>query len=194
MDDSPESHQLSLPFVQTIRRTGPPSLARALHDGVILSKGKWVICMDSDGNHRPHDLEQLILKIRPDTAGWLVAQRTHYLDPQYTWAHRLFSWFLNTLIQAVCNLPTRDNTFGLFAAPSSELHQLPFKKIFSGHGEYYFRLLSFAHQKNFPLIGVDAIHGIRALGGSDNQPLKRFFSYLTTLLRHYYSLRANLYA
>ncbi len=194
VDDSSKAQDYMSPYVRIIRRTGPPSLARALHDGLLSALGRWVITMDSDGNHRPEDLEKLILAMPQNLHAWIIAERSDYLDPKYTWIHRLVSWLGNTIIQAVCNLPTRDNTFGLLLAWKNDLLQLPLEKIFHGHGEYYFRLLSFAHEKKIPMTTITALHGIRPIGSPDAQPFKRLFSYSIALWNHYYLLRDTLYA
>ena len=119
------------------RRIG---LAPSILNGVRASSGKTVVVMDSDGSHHPAVIPSLVSGL--DKAEVCIASR--YFKgggmeaPKYKYH---LSRMLNMAVKKILDINVEDSTGGFFAIKKNALSSVDLEFIFTGYGDYFFRLL-----------------------------------------------------
>lgn len=165
--------------VRVIERGGPRGLAVSIREGIERSKGSVVMVMDADFNHDPRLIPYLVrlLDVFDLVVGSRFASNGGMQEPIRQWG----SAGLNALVRLVLRTRIQDNLSGLFAIRRHGLEQLPFDRIFTGYGDYFFRLLFFALRVPLRIVEMPVVYGRRRAGASKTR-------LLTTTLRYVYEI------
>lgn len=156
--------------VRIVRRTGMRGLALALREGIGLARAPLVVCMDSDFNHDPQALPRLLAAL--DTCEVAAGSRFVAGGGMYSRTRWWGSLAMNWMIRFVLRTGVHDNLSGFFAVRRADLMRLPLDDIFTGYGDYYFRLLWHARHAGLRIREVPVFYRSRE-GGSSKTPLLR---------------------
>ncbi len=156
--------------VRVLRRRGPRGLAFAVREGIESARGDVVVVMDSDFNHDPQALQDLL---RPLESFDLVSgSRFAPGGGMYSFGRYAGSFVMNLFLRLVLRTQIQDNLSGYFAIRRDPLLRLPADDIFFGYGDYYFRLLWHARRAGLRVLEVPVVYRSRE-GGSSKTPLLR---------------------
>jgi dolichol-phosphate mannosyltransferase len=167
--------------IRCIIRKDERGLATAIRRGILESSGEIVIVMDTDFNHNPDILPQLIdlqkyytivVGSRFISYGGMRDVRRYYLSFLYN----LF--FIRTLLRT----HVQDNLSGLFSIRRAALYDLPWDTIFRGYGDYFLRLLYYAARKRQSILEVPVYYELRTSGESKTSFLPIFLLYTKATL------------
>ncbi|MGH7185194.1 MAG: glycosyltransferase family 2 protein, partial [Pseudomonadota bacterium] len=110
-----------------VRHAGNLGQSSAMHTGVRLAQGDWIVTMDGDGQNDPADVERLIERLaEEDEAGSLeliCGHRHHRNDP---WLKRVSSRIANAVRAGLLGDGTPDTGCGLKVIKRSAFLDLPY--------------------------------------------------------------------
>ncbi|MFH1039062.1 MAG: glycosyltransferase [PVC group bacterium] len=168
-------------LVRCVIRKGERGLATAIRRGITDSAGDIVVVMDTDFNHQPEALPQLIdfQKYYPIVVGSRFISYGGMRD----WRRYYLSFFYNLFfIRPLLRTHVQDNLSGLFSIRRDALRELPGDAIFRGYGDYFLRLLYFAARKRFRVLEIPVYYELRTSGESKTSFLPIFFLYTKAAL------------
>lgn len=167
--------------VKVVQRTENKGLAQSIRCGIECSRGEILVIMDSDFNHQPCYISELI-------AG--ISQYDCVSASRYVGEGRMnsrFRHFASGMFNRFINLTTggtvKDNLYGFFAIKRKVLFALNFDNIFIGYGDYYIRLLHSLQKRGTSIHEISAINGKRREGHGNRRLLQAFFQYFKTVLQ-----------
>jgi dolichol-phosphate mannosyltransferase len=175
------------PQVKLFVRTEGRGLATALRYGVEHSSGEIVVSMDTDFNHDPALIPQMIkfleyydiiIGSRFVMAGGMEDRFRHFSSRIYNYAIRI-----------LFGTPVHDNLSGFFSMRRDKLITLDLDQIYYGYGDYFIRLLMVAHKRGYRMLEIPVFYRLRLHGHSKTQ----FFSILTQYTRALLALRVKLW-
>ena len=167
--------------VKPMLRKNDPGLAFSIREGIENSTGEIIIVMDSDFNHDPVYIPEMINSIadhdcvcasRFITGGGIYSRTRHFL-----------SHLFNAFIRTMTGISTSDNLFGFFAIKRTLLETCPYDSIFYGFGDYYIRLLYYLSAMNADIYEIPAFHNKRKSGQSTNSLLRTFLLYVIAVIK-----------
>lgn len=156
--------------VRVIRRHGPRGLAFAIREGIESARGDVIVVMDSDFNHDPRALADLLRPL--DLVELVSGSRFAPGGGMYSFGRYAGSFVMNLFLRLVLRTQIQDNLSGYFAIRREDLLRLPADEIFFGYGDYYFRLLWYARRAGLRILEVPVVYRSRE-GGSSKTPLVR---------------------
>lgn len=156
-------------------RTEERGLASAIRYGVEKCQGDIVIVMDTDFNHDPKMIPQMIelLKYYDLIIGSRFVMGG---GMEEEWRYR-FSFLYNLFVRIVIRTQVEDNLSGFFAMRRDKLMTLNLDYIFRGYGEYFIRLLYLAWRQNYKLLEVPVFYVLRRHGQSKSRFLNMLRDY-----------------
>ena len=167
-----EERRKSDPHIQLHVRMAEKGLATAIKHGILHSNGEIIVVMDTDFNHDPKVLPQMvkfleyydiIIGSRFVTGGGMEDQARYYLSLLY-----------NMLLRVVLRTQVQDNLSGFFSMRREKLMHMDLDYIFRGYGEWFMRLLYLAWREAYNMLEVPVFYVLRRHGQSKS----RFFSML----------------
>ena len=169
------------------RATEKRSLAKSIYDGVLASKGNFIIIMDCDFNHNPDYLLNIIYlndKFNYDLicCSRYVEKKTKIKELRYKLS-KLYNYFIRFALGS----SIYDNLSGFFLIKKDILKLIDNKKVFFGYGDYYFRLLFFLQKMNLKIYEYPIIYDKRKFGQSKTKFLKIFYKYTFELIKFIYN-------
>lgn len=187
-DDSPDKTGVlaqkyfsKIPEVRVIIRKKDKGLAYAIRHGLEMAVGDVVVVMDTDFNHDPKIIPQLIKKC--DKYDFVVGSRFIKGGGMANKKRELLSRLFNVfLIGPIIWSPVHDNLSGLFAMKRNELEKLDFSKIFWGYGDYFIRLIYLSKKQGSTFSELPSFYNERQYGQSKSKFLNMFRDYLKTAL------------
>ena len=162
--------------IKYILRKKNRSLGLSIKDGVIASKGKVVIVMDTDFNHKPTDLNKMLYLYETSSFDMICGSR--FLKGGFsstTFRHftsLIFNYFLNFITKG----KQTDNLSGFFIIKKNLISKM-LTKIFYGYGEYYIRLLFYLQKTKISIKEIPVKYGARKYGISKSKLIAMFFLY-----------------
>ena len=159
------------------------SLGKSVLEGLLKAKNDYIIVMDSDFNHDPNDLLEII-KIQTKHHYDLIccSRYTDKKSNDYFFRYKL-SRYYNLLLKPFLNSKIEDNTSGFFLINKKLLSNLKLNKIFYGYGDYYFRLLFYLQKKTNKIYEMGIVYNERKYGKSKTRFLKTFFQYTYQIIK-----------
>jgi len=166
--------------VKSFLRTDARGLATAIKYGIFQSTGEIVVVMDTDFNHDPAMLPQmikflefydLVIGSRFVMGGGMEDRRRYY-----------YSQFYNLFVRMLLRLQVQDNLSGFFAIRKDQLLALDLDKIYQGYGEYFIRLLFSAWQRKYRMLEVPVFYILRRHGQSKSRFLSMLKDYTVCVL------------
>lgn len=167
--------------VVPILRTTDRGLARSIRAGIEAATGDRIAVLDTDFTHDPDLLPTMVhLAERFDVvvgsrfcAGGGMPDLPHYL------ASLVYNWGLRIVLRT----QIQDSLSGYFVINRATLEKLPFDSIFSGYGDYFFRLLFFAQRNRASIVEMPVVYDTRRKGESKSVFWKLLFSYSLAALK-----------
>jgi dolichol-phosphate mannosyltransferase len=156
-------------------------LAGAVRHGCERAIGDVIVVMDSDFNHRPEHIPELLAALpacdlvvgsRYVAGGGMPRSRLRFA----------LSGLYNVAVRSILALPTRDNLSGFLAFRPSLLGVLPADDVFVGYGDYAIRLIQAVHRAGGRIAEVPAVYGTRPYGESKTRFLYHLMTYTRTVL------------
>ncbi len=145
-------------------RTQERGLATAIRYGIEHSSGDRVVVMDTDFNHDPCLIPQMIQLL--DEYDLVIGSRFVENGGMEDRKRNLYSWMYNLFIRTMLFSPVHDNLSGFFAMRREKLFALNFPPIFLGYGEYFIRLIHAARRKGCRIQEIPVFYRLRQHGDS----------------------------
>jgi len=161
--------------VKTIVRSNEKGLASAIKKGITESTGTIVIVMDTDFNHDPKLIPQMIRFL--DYYDLIIGSRFTMGGDMYSRFRYYCSFIYNLIIRVILHTQIQDNLSGFFSIKKDKLIQLDYSQIFWGYGDYFFRLLFYSERLKFNILAVPVIYKQRKYGQSKTSFARTLFKY-----------------
>jgi dolichol-phosphate mannosyltransferase len=167
------------PRILVHRRDGR-GLAGAIRYGIERSRGTSVVVMDSDYNHDPArvlelvrllDFYDLVIGSRFVMGGGMSNRTRYYL-----------SFVYNLFVRTTLRTQVQDNLSGFFAIRRELLDMIPADRVFRGYGDYFIRLLLHAYRADWRLLEVPVVYRERPAGQSKSRLFRMMAGYTRTVL------------
>lgn len=147
-------------------RTHNKGLANSIRDGLIAARGRTLVVMDTDFNHDPVLIPQMVdlLRYYDLVIGSRFVMRGGMEDARRYRYSLLYNYFIRFLLQT----QIQDNLSGFFAVRRDRFFELEprFDRIFYGYGDYFIRLLLVAWRSNWKILEVPVFYILRRHGDS----------------------------
>jgi dolichol-phosphate mannosyltransferase len=164
-------------------RTSNKGLANSIRDGLERAVGRTLVVMDTDFNHDPAMIPQMVdmLRYYDLVIGSRFVMRGGMED---VWRYRA-SLFYNYFIRLLFQTQIQDNLSGFFAVRRDRLFELRarFDRIFYGYGDYFIRLLLMAWRSNWHILEVPVFYILRRHGDSKTGFWKILRDYTSAVIK-----------
>lgn len=147
-------------------RRANKGLANSIRDGIEMAWGRTLVVMDTDFNHDPAMVPQMVdlLRYYDLVIGSRFVMRG---GMEEVWRYRA-SLFYNYFIRFLFQTQIQDHLSGFFAVRRERLATLApmFGRVFYGYGDYFIRLLLVAWRDNWRILEVPVFYILRRHGSS----------------------------
>ncbi len=169
------------PRVKLYVRTQERGLATALRYGAEHSQGEVLVFMDTDFNHDPAMIPQLVkfLEYYDVVIGSRFVMRGGMEDR----VRYIFSFIYNLVLRFLFGTGVWDNLSGFFAIYRDKLLELDLDQIFYGYGDYFIRLLMVGWRRGWRMLEIPVFYRLRMHGHSKTQFLSIFTLYTGAILK-----------
>ena len=169
--------------VRLVVRTQDKGLANSIRDGLILAQGRTLVVMDTDFNHDPAMIPQMVDLLR--YYDLVIGSRFVMRGGMEDRLRYHFSQAYNIFIRALFQTQIQDNLSGYFAIRRERLYALAplFPAIFYGYGDYFIRLLLAAWRQDWKILEVPVFYILRRHGDSKTGFWSIFQQYTAAVLR-----------
>lgn len=167
--------------VKVFTRTEDKGFATAIRCGIEQSAGKVVAVMDTDFNHHPRMLPQMIKFL--EFYDIVIASRFTAGGGTNDNFRYICSYLFNFAIRLMLLTRLQDNLSGFFAIRRERLFALNFDKIFWGFGDYFFRLLFYIKKSGATILDVPVIYEKRKGGVKKSNLLSLLMRYTKALVK-----------
>lgn len=168
--------------VQAIIRIGEKGLAKSIKDGILTSKGDYIIVMDTDFSH-PSDVIPRLLEHIEENDLVIASRYTEGGSMDAPFYKFFLSKLLNQTIRLILGLKIKDLTGGFFIIKRELVNNLNLDKIFKGYGDYFFELAYLLNTKDCKIKEIPFNYGIRKYGDSKTVLIKIGIEYITQALK-----------
>jgi dolichol-phosphate mannosyltransferase len=185
-DNSPDGtyeivRRENYPFVKAILRKTDPGLAKSIRTGLEAADGDIFVVMDSDFNHQPRYIRQMVMNLEFYNA--VVASRFVYGGLMDDRVRHLLSWHFNIFVRMMTGKFITDSLYGFFAIRRAVIEKLDYDKIFWGYGDYCIRLMYYLQEQGVEILQIPAVNGKRLKGQGNSRFLKVFMQYTRETIR-----------
>lgn len=169
------------PRVKLHVRTSERGLATALRYGAEVCDGQVLVFMDTDFNHDPAMIPQLVkfLEYYDVVIGSRFVMRGGMEDR----VRYAFSFFYNLGLRFLFRTQVWDNLSGFFAIYREKLLELDLDQVFYGYGDYFIRLLMVGWRRGWRMLEIPVFYRLRKHGHSKTQFFTIFAQYTSAILR-----------
>lgn len=169
--------------VRLIVRKAKKGLAYAIREGIERSEGHTLVVMDTDFNHDPAMVPQMVdlLRYYDLVIGSRFVMRGGMEDAL---RYRL-SLLYNMGIRVLFQTQVQDNLSGFFALRRERFVELGSKtdRVFHGYGDYFIRLLVVAWRQGWKILEVPVFYILRRHGDSKTGFWRIFTEYTTAVIK-----------
>lgn len=164
-------------------RTQDKGLAASIRDGLILAQGQTLVVMDTDFNHDPGMIPQMVDLLR--YYDLVIGSRFVMRGGMEDRLRYHFSQVYNIFIRVLFQTQIQDNLSGFFAVRRERLFSLAplFGSIFYGYGDYFIRLLLVAWRSDWKILEAPVFYILRRHGTSKTGFWSVFKQYTAAVLR-----------
>lgn len=173
--------------VNILVRTEDRGLASAIRYGIDHTDGEILVFMDTDFNHDPDILPQMIAFL--EYYDIIIGSRFVMSGGMEDRFRQFSSRIYNYVIRILFGTPVHDNLSGFFSIYREKLASMDFDQIYYGYGDYFIRLLMIAHKRDYKMLEIPVFYRLRMHGHSKTQ----FFSILTKYTAAILTLRLKLW-
>jgi dolichol-phosphate mannosyltransferase len=161
-------------------RTEERGLASAIKYGLRHCEGDVVVVMDTDFNHDPQMIPQMIELLK--YYDLVIGSRFVMGGGMEEELRYKFSFLYNLFIRVTIRTQIQDNLSGFFAMRRDKLMALDLDRIFRGYGEYFIRLLYVAWRQHYKMLEVPVFYVLRRHGQSKSRFLNMLRDYTLCVL------------
>jgi len=161
--------------VTCLVRTEERGLATAIKYGIQHSTGDRIVVMDTDFNHSPSNLPEMIRLL--DTHDLVIGSRFVKGGGMEDRKRFVYSLLFNLFIQSILWQDIRDSLSGFFAMRRKVIFAMDLDRIFRGYGEYFIRLTYLARRCRLNIIEIPVFYTLRQSGFSKSN--------FTSMIRDY---------
>jgi dolichol-phosphate mannosyltransferase len=166
--------------VKLFVRTEERGLATAIRHGAERASGNILVFMDTDFNHDPAILPQMIDFL--EYYDIIIGSRFVMAGGMEDKFRQFSSLIYNYGIRLLFGTPVHDNLSGFFSIYREKLFAMDLDQIYYGYGDYFIRLLMVAHTRNYKMLEIPVYYRLRAHGHSKTQFVSTFIQYSNALL------------
>lgn len=166
--------------VKLLVRTEERGLATAIRYGIEHSTGEILVFMDTDFNHDPAIIPQMIKFL--EYYDLIIGSRFVMAGGMEDRFRQFSSLIYNYSIRFLFRTPVHDNLSGFFSIYRDKLEALDLDQIYYGYGDYFIRLLMVAHKRGYKMLEIPVFYRLRLHGHSKTQFLSIFTQYTGALL------------
>jgi dolichol-phosphate mannosyltransferase len=166
--------------VKLFVRTQARGLATALRYGIDHSDGEILVFMDTDFNHDPVIIPQMIKFL--EFYDIIIGSRFVMAGGMEDRFRQFSSLVYNYGIRLLFRTPVHDNLSGFFSIYREKLVSMDLDQIYYGYGDYFIRLLMVAHKRGYRMLEIPVFYRLRLHGHSKTQFLSTFTRYTLALL------------
>lgn len=166
--------------VRLFVRTQERGLATAIRYGIENSDGDILVFMDTDFNHDPVIIPQMIKFL--EYYDIIIGSRFVMAGGMEDRFRQFSSLIYNYGIRLLFKTPVHDNLSGFFSIYRDKLESMDLDQIYYGYGDYFIRLLMVAHKRGYNMLEVPVFYRLRMHGHSKTQFLATFVQYSRALL------------
>ncbi len=167
--------------VRVIVRKDARGLATAVRRGIEEARGEVVVVMDTDFNHQPEMIPQMVDFLRyydlvtgsRFTVGGGMEEQGRY---------RL-SFLFNFFCRVLLGTKLQDHLSGFFAARRETILALDLDDVFGGYGDYFIRLLVESLSRGSTVLEVPVFYHARSAGESKTKFLRTLVLYTRAVVR-----------
>ena len=174
--------------VKLFVRSRERGLATALRYGIERAAGEILVFMDTDFNHDPAIIPQMIKFL--EYYDIIIGSRFVMAGGMEDRFRQFSSLVYNYGIRLLFGTPVHDNLSGFFSIDREKLTSMDLDQIYYGYGDYFIRLLMVAHKREYRMLEIPVFYRLRLHGHSKTQFLSTFIQYTQALL----TLRFKLWA
>lgn len=169
--------------VRLFVRAQEKGLANSIRDGLLIALGRTLVVMDTDFNHDPSMIPQMVDLLR--YYDLVIGSRFVMRGGMEDRLRYHFSQLYNVFIRALFQTQIQDNLSGYFAIRRERLYSLAplFPAIFYGYGDYFIRLLLAAWRQDWRILEVPVFYILRRHGDSKTGFWSIFKQYTEAVLR-----------
>ena len=168
------------PLVKLFVRTGERGLATALLYGIRHSSGEILVFMDTDFNHDPVIIPQMIKFL--EYYDIIIGSRFVMAGGMEDRFRQFSSLIYNYGIRLLFHTPIHDSLSGFFSIYRDKLESMDLDQVYYGYGDYFIRLLMVAHKRGYRMLEIPVFYRLRLHGHSKTQFLSIFLQYTRALL------------
>lgn len=166
---------------ETVRlfvRTEERGLATAIAYGIHRAMGDCVAVMDTDFNHDPAMLPQMVKFL--EYYDIIIGSRfTMGGGMEELWRYYA-SFVFNFFVRVVLRTQIQDNLCGFFTIRREKLLAMDIDRIFRGYGEYFMHFLFLAWKKGYRMLEVPTFYRLRMHGKSKSRFFHMLYDYTLT--------------
>jgi dolichol-phosphate mannosyltransferase len=166
--------------VKLFVRAQERGLATALRYGIEHSEGQILVFMDTDFNHDPRIIPQMIKFL--EYYDIIIGSRFVMAGGMEDSFRQFSSLIYNYGIRLLFGAPVHDNLSGFFSIYREKLMSMDLDQIYYGYGDYFIRLLMVAHKRGYHMLEIPVFYRLRKHGHSKTQFLSTFSQYSLALL------------
>jgi dolichol-phosphate mannosyltransferase len=170
-------------IIRLVVRTQDRGLACSIRHGLELARGRTLVVMDTDFNHDPALIPQMVdfLRYYDLVIGSRFVMRGGMEDALRYRLSQVYNVFIRTLLHT----QIQDNLSGYFAIRRTQFLELApiADKIFYGYGDYFIRLLLVGWRKDWRILEVPVFYILRRHGASKSGFWRIFRDYTRAVLR-----------
>ena len=166
--------------VKLFVRTEERGLATAIRYGAEQASGDILVFMDTDFNHDPVILPQMIKFL--EYYDIVIGSRFVMAGGMEDRFRQFSSLLYNYGIRLLFHTPVHDNLSGFFSIDRDKLMAMNLDQIYYGYGDYFIRLLMVAHRRGYKMLEIPVFYRLRMHGHSKTQFLSIFKKYSLALI------------
>jgi dolichol-phosphate mannosyltransferase len=166
--------------VKLLVRTEGRGLATAIRHGAEHSAGEILVFMDTDFNHDPAILPQMVKFL--EYYDIVIGSRFVMAGGMEDKFRQFSSLVYNYAIRLLFGTPVHDNLSGFFSIYRDKLMSMDLDQIYYGYGDYFIRLLMVANKRGYKMLEVPVFYRLRMHGHSKTQFFSILNQYTTALL------------
>jgi dolichol-phosphate mannosyltransferase len=166
--------------VKLFVRTNERGLATAIRYGAERAGGDILVFMDTDFNHDPAILPQMIRFL--EYYDIIIGSRFVMAGGMEDRFRQFSSLIYNYGIRLLFHTPVHDNLSGFFSIYRDKLMALDLDQIYYGYGDYFIRLVMVAHRRGYNMLEIPVFYRLRTRGHSKTQFLSIFKKYTLALI------------
>jgi dolichol-phosphate mannosyltransferase len=167
--------------VRVFVRQKEHGLATAIAHGIRQAMGDVVVVMDTDFNHDPVLLPQMIKFL--EFYDIIIGSRfTMGGGMEEKWRY-MASFIFNFFVRQILRTQISDNLCGFFSMRREKLLDMDLDHVFQGYGEYFMHFLFLAWRKGYHILEVPAFYRVRPAGQSKSRFFHMLYSYSLTAIK-----------